>query len=512
VATAELPPPPVVRRGKRFENNESGAEYLAEGGGGVGGGDELLSAWTGGGDAVDGGAGGGASSLPSVADNLGTGPGQQARAHIAAPRAHPPSSSSSSSFSAGSSSSSSSATAATTTATTATAGLSEDEASLAAQKSPVNQALNQLNLVSEHVRQIVRSEGGNSAPNYVDQDGAGGGAAAGGGDYVEEPEGGGGVRKTPGGVEGAGAAPSAGNKHQGRAGAKPQGRVGGRGANDRSGGGVKGGGGHRTPRGGQRGSSSSSNGGGSGTAGSVSSGGGGLDTANREVLAEPRRSRVRREPVEQQRRSLASSSSSKKKKAKSDTPSSLSAASASSSSSSLTTEMVRNAVYDNSCLQSLDLSGELSANPFQWCDLRAEEVMFMKFGGYELVTPGRLCARTVSMVYDATLRLTSQDRALRVMLPETLYGGVYKSLYRQYSYEILPPTIPPPPAPPSKSSRHSKKQVVVLPPSGLYKDEKVCFLIRSAKVHSMRETPGVAPSRLVKMDIELLINCKSYLL
>lgn len=158
------------------------------------------------------------------------------------------------------------------------------------------------------------------------------------------------------------------------------------------------------------------------------------------------------------------------------------------------------ATYDNRCLISLGTLG-VTTNPMLWCNLLPKEMIFIKFGGNVLKHPGILCDEALRTISEATISM-AQKHNLKLELPETLYGGIYKDLYRQYAQE-------------SWQWHHARVPVptqVSIRKAGANKEPLVCFMVRSASVHSAKVNITEGPTRLVKMDIDLLILSKRFVL
>lgn len=155
------------------------------------------------------------------------------------------------------------------------------------------------------------------------------------------------------------------------------------------------------------------------------------------------------------------------------------------------------ATYDNRCLTTLGTLGA-TTNPLLWCNLQPEEMLFIKFGGNVLKHPGILCDEALRTISEATIAMDTKHK-VQLTLPETLYGGIYKDLYRQYAQESWQwhhARVPPAP-----------KQIT----SGNWAEVSeplVCFMVRSASVHSAKVNITEGPTRLVKMDLDLLILSK----
>jgi hypothetical protein len=186
---------------------------------------------------------------------------------------------------------------------------------------------------------------------------------------------------------------------------------------------------------------------------------------------------------------------------------------------------VDSAIYKNKCLASSS-NVRTTSNPTMWCNLLPSEILFVRYGGAVLRTPGILCEDTAKAITDATIALAAKVPQLRLRLPENPYGGIYRDLYAQYSSELWQwqnsekyhsAVRKMSDAKHGKAQSHShhhrstlssKSSTAVAASGGQHgKPEPcVCFLIRSAHVHSLKQAPGQPPTRLVKMDLKLLIQ------
>jgi hypothetical protein len=200
-------------------------------------------------------------------------------------------------------------------------------------------------------------------------------------------------------------------------------------------------------------------------------------------------------------------------------------------------DSVGTAIYGNKCIVAMG-TVQPTTNPLLWCGLQPTHMLFVRFGGAVLRTPGILCDDAVKSISAATMALAAKTPDMRLRLPETLYGGPLRDLYRQYSREHwqwhsseaaaaihssgkngLTTTSTGGASKKShssfnlfgstKSSSSGRKEVSKVTNFDTDGGEKVCFLVRSASVHSMKQAPGEPPSKLVKMDIKLLVQSTS---
>ena len=196
------------------------------------------------------------------------------------------------------------------------------------------------------------------------------------------------------------------------------------------------------------------------------------------------------------------------------------------SSSSSSSSSISASIYKNQCLVSQGTIG-FTTNNNMWCTIQPLSILFIRYGGSVLKTPGILCPTAIDTITNTTIQLALKAPTLKLRLPETLYGGIYRELYRQYIYEdyrykyaylfdthIL-----------QQQQQHTHKQYTYFPNPLHFmtkkdknthilqqSNENVCFLVRSAQVHSTKVDVNKPVSRLVKMDLSLLIKSKTFFL
>lgn len=189
----------------------------------------------------------------------------------------------------------------------------------------------------------------------------------------------------------------------------------------------------------------------------------------------------------------------------------------SSKPKSLSALQVNKAIFDNRCFISHS-NEKNSSNPMKWCDLQPSDIVFARFGGTMLKTPGVMCEDAIKSISAATAAIAAAEPTLKLHMPESVYGGPYRELYRQYSVQQWRWQQPSPnmhflDTAPTKAAKHSyfgmsSKQHSDKSLTAAAAVPLVCFLVRSASVHSLKSDASQPASNLVKMDISLLINSK----
>jgi len=143
---------------------------------------------------------------------------------------------------------------------------------------------------------------------------------------------------------------------------------------------------------------------------------------------------------------------------------------------------------EGKCLRKNGPRSRFELNPASWCDVTPEEVIFIKYGGEPMRTPGFMCNSTIAAMDDYLYALSNKEPELKLIYPETLMGGHYYELFSEYNSEVVRDRSP-------------------LPVPKQNNQPKVCFLVR---VTSLNELPPQenAYSKLLNKDVELLVTCK----
>ena len=143
---------------------------------------------------------------------------------------------------------------------------------------------------------------------------------------------------------------------------------------------------------------------------------------------------------------------------------------------------------DGKCLVKIGPKSRFMLNPASWCDVKPEEVIFLKWGGEPMRTPGFMCNTTIAFMDDYIYNLSNKESQLKLTVPETLMGGHYYELYREYNAEIIRDRSP-------------------LPVPKKNRQPKVCFMVRVTSLDEVQPQEN-AYSKLINKDVELLITSK----
>jgi hypothetical protein len=161
------------------------------------------------------------------------------------------------------------------------------------------------------------------------------------------------------------------------------------------------------------------------------------------------------------------------------------------------------------------------------CNLHAEQVLFMKWGGDFTHHKTLICDDLIShMTHSLMLIQKNHSNELQFFLPETLQGGFLVTLYKEYDLEmwreslkdsLLASLVSPPSSPSSVVSiptEEERNKVL----ASYYKypvepDNKVCFLIRTSQMHDEMDKKNVPlVDRVIDEGLSGIIRCKSLLL
>lgn len=135
--------------------------------------------------------------------------------------------------------------------------------------------------------------------------------------------------------------------------------------------------------------------------------------------------------------------------------------------------------FKKKCLPPMNISNERIRDPSRWCDVREEEVIFMKWGG-DMFGNGMLCDATKQRMQHALLGMEKEVVGLEV--PENLRGGSQTDLFKQYEQEV-------------------HRDLIIKPAEHLAEGNKVCLLVRVKK-------PNDPKAEEEEFGFKHLIACK----
>mmetsp|Transcript_23451 Transcript_23451/g.39077 ORF Transcript_23451/g.39077 Transcript_23451/m.39077 type:complete len:803 (-) Transcript_23451:521-2929(-) len=144
---------------------------------------------------------------------------------------------------------------------------------------------------------------------------------------------------------------------------------------------------------------------------------------------------------------------------------------------------------EGQCLKYWGPPNQFDKNPTGWCGVTPQELVFIKWGGEPMRTPGFMCNTTLWAMEDLMEKIATDEPETPLRLPEAMMGGALYPLYGEYNREVWRDRHPIAPTRAGKSS------------------PKVCFLVRTTTIaaESVLENPN-SKARLLNKDIELLIT------
>lgn len=129
------------------------------------------------------------------------------------------------------------------------------------------------------------------------------------------------------------------------------------------------------------------------------------------------------------------------------------------------------------------------SNPTSWCNVSPEDALFMRFGGAPLRIKGYYCQDTLKLIAQATEQIALAEPALQLIVPETIYGGHFYALHKEYNAEIWKDRT----ASPLSTSANEKN------------DNNVCLLVRTYGMHGQA---ALNNTRVVGTGLKQLIQSK----
>jgi hypothetical protein len=145
--------------------------------------------------------------------------------------------------------------------------------------------------------------------------------------------------------------------------------------------------------------------------------------------------------------------------------------------------------YFSKCLTYTGPPNRFDQNPTGWCGVAAEDLIFVKWGGEPMRTPGMVCNSSLLHMEDILETMAANEPHLQLIIPEVMMGGPMYPLFKEYANEAWIDRHPP---------------LVGTAPSA----NKVCFLVRV-----LRPTPQLAEydnpnTWLINKELKLLITSK----
>eukprot|EP01032_Pedospumella_encystans_P009126 gene9127-10773_t len=140
-------------------------------------------------------------------------------------------------------------------------------------------------------------------------------------------------------------------------------------------------------------------------------------------------------------------------------------------------------VFSGECVNPEGNTAFHRSNPTSWCNVSPQDALFLRYGGHPLQIKGFYCQDTLAKIAQATEQIELAEPALKLTQPETIYGGHFYPLHKEYNMEI--------------NRDRSVRAVTTAVPS----DNKVCLLVRTFSMHGKA---GHEKARAIVYDVKKL--------
>lgn len=146
-------------------------------------------------------------------------------------------------------------------------------------------------------------------------------------------------------------------------------------------------------------------------------------------------------------------------------------------------------VFDRKCVEGWRGDSSLVLrNPGGWCDVLPQHTLFLRWGS--LPYRGFYCEDVIESVTEAVVAIAREEKDLNLVLPETIEGGHFYALTKEYNQEVW-------------KDRSVVPHKTLSAPKPGEQQQKVCFLVRSAVTQAKNTT-----TKTVAMDLHEFIKCK----
>lgn len=151
-------------------------------------------------------------------------------------------------------------------------------------------------------------------------------------------------------------------------------------------------------------------------------------------------------------------------------------------------------VFSGGCVTQEGNSAAHRSNPTSWCDVQPQDALFMRFGGHPLRIRGYYCQGVLDAIAQATEKIAGAEPALQLVQPETIYGGKFHELYKEFNTEQW------------RDHNVSLLTSASAAVPGLHAD-KVCLLVRTSSMHGRAAANS---TRLALTDLKQLVRSKHF--
>ena len=140
-------------------------------------------------------------------------------------------------------------------------------------------------------------------------------------------------------------------------------------------------------------------------------------------------------------------------------------------------------VFSGDCVNPEGNTAFHRSNPTSWCNVSPQDALFLRYGGHPLQIKGFYCQDTLTKIAVATEQIELAEPSLKLIQPETIYGGHFYPLHKEFNMEI--------------NRDRSVRAVTSAVPS----NNKVCLLVRTFSMHGKA---GHEKARAIVYDVKKL--------
>ncbi len=138
-------------------------------------------------------------------------------------------------------------------------------------------------------------------------------------------------------------------------------------------------------------------------------------------------------------------------------------------------------IFTGDCAVNVGNSAFHRSNPTSWCGVSPQDALFLRFGGAPLRIKGYYCQDTLQTIAHVTEQIALAEPSAQLVTPETIYGGHFYPLYKEYNTELWRDRSAQLVVAPAQSVVPERK-IKVDSKSGV-EDSKVCLLVRTSLMH-----------------------------
>jgi hypothetical protein len=152
------------------------------------------------------------------------------------------------------------------------------------------------------------------------------------------------------------------------------------------------------------------------------------------------------------------------------------------------------------CLEYKGPTSRFAMNPTSWCGIHPKDLMFVKWGGEPMRTPGLICNDSLADMENLLHEMATEQPSLGLISPEVLIGGIMYPLYKEYIAESWL----------SKNIVARSNAVSVLNSNKVASSDKACFLVRVPQLF-VDKMVHENQLRALNDELDTIVSCKDFL-